>query len=152
MANFYMTKPGMTQTTTSTVTRHLAIARYSCWISYIGLFITLACNGIYSHTHWFILLITLLPLLIFVPGMRKENHKTLAMLCFVCLIYFTAITLNLFKPEPGLLDILEMVWVSLLFISAMVFSRWIQRDRYERYEQALGQHSTKQPDNPGVNE
>ena len=120
----------MTQPLPSPATKHLAIARYTCWVSYIGLFVTLAINGLESP--WQVQLITLLPLLLFLPGLCKERHKALSMLCFACLVYFTRITLNLFKPEPGILDIMEMVWVSTLFISAMIFSRWIQRAIYDQ--------------------
>ncbi|UTW45366.1 DUF2069 domain-containing protein [bacterium SCSIO 12696] len=118
-----------------------------CWLSYVGLWVTLAINGWQSP--WPVQLFTLAPLLIFLPGMIKQRHKTLSMLCFVCLIYFTGITLNLFKPEPSTLDILEMVWVVTLFISAMLYSRSIQRHRYQQAmaENSKNDHSSEESDN-----
>ncbi|MCV6605960.1 MAG: DUF2069 domain-containing protein, partial [Porticoccaceae bacterium] len=68
--------------------------------------------------------------------MLKQRHKTLSMLCFVCLIYFTAITVNLFEPNAGILDILEMAWVAILFIATMLYSRSIQKHRYQLAMQA----------------
>ncbi|MGS2724614.1 DUF2069 domain-containing protein [Porticoccus sp. GXU_MW_L64] len=113
------------------------------WLSFFGLWITLAFNGMRSPL--VVQLVTLLPLLIFLPGMIKQKHKTLSMLCFVCLIYFTAITLNLFKADRSLLDILEMVWVVTLFISAMLYSRSIQKHRYQVAMQSQQNPAADQP-------
>lgn len=116
-----------------TINQLLPIARTVTWISYIGLWVTLLANGLYKSAPVLVHLITLAPLLIFVPGMLKQSHKTLSMLCFVCLMYFTVITVNLFEPNRNGFDIAEMVWVVILFTSAMMFSRWKQRILYQHH-------------------
>ena len=120
-----------------TISQLLPIARTLTWISYIGLLATLLANGLYKQVPVIIHLFTLAPLLIFAPGMLKQNHKTLSMLCFVCLMYFTLITVNLFEDNRNGFDIAEMVWVTLLFISAMLFSRWRQRILYQQHMESL---------------
>ncbi|WIO73401.1 DUF2069 domain-containing protein [Porticoccaceae bacterium LTM1] len=105
----------------------LSLARWLTWLSYGAFIITLFFNALLRDAPLMIYAITLLPLLIFIPGMLKEHYKSYSMLCFVCLMYFTVITVNLFKPEPSVWDVMEMVWVCILFISAMMFSRWKQR-------------------------
>lgn len=105
----------------------LAIARICTWVSYTGLLITLLINGILRAMPVPILAFTLVPLLIFLPGIIKQRYRSLSMLCFVCLMYFTLITVNLFKPERTVLDVLAMTWVTTLFVAAMLFSRWKQR-------------------------
>ncbi len=104
----------------------LAIARIFTWLSYIALISTLTINGVQRAMPWPVLAFTLVPLLIFLPGIIRQRYRSLSMLCFVCLMYFTLITVNLFNPEHTVLDVLEMIEVTILFVSAMFFSRWQQ--------------------------
>ncbi|MDM3870103.1 DUF2069 domain-containing protein [Porticoccus sp. W117] len=120
------------------------------WLSFFGLWITLALNGLKSPL--VVQVITLAPLLIFLPGMIKQRHKTLSMLCFVCLIYFTAVTVNLFEPDAGILDALEMVWVVILFIATMLFSRSIQKHRYQMAMLAQENAATNPPSEDSHND
>jgi len=118
------------------ITRRLSLARISTRLSYCAFVVILLINGIAQDAPASIHIFTLLPILIFLPGIIKEHYKSLSMLCFVCLMYFTLITVNIFDPNHNLWDILEMILVSILFTSAMFFSRWKQRSLYEQMNQS----------------
>lgn len=66
----------------------------------------------------------LLPLLIFVPAVWRAEPRGLAALCFVCLLYFCVITTRLFLPDVVAPDVVAMVAVVILFVAAMLCSRW----------------------------
>lgn len=106
----------------------LKVVRTATWVSYCGLLVTLFLNGLQQSAPLSIHLFTLVPLLIFLPGLIKENYRSLSLLCFACLMYFTLITVNLFEPNRTVLDIIEMVFVSVLFVMGMFYSRW-QREK-----------------------
>lgn len=74
-------------------------------------------------------LMQIIPLLIFIPGLIRETHRTYSWLCFVTLIYFVAITPVLMAR--GLWsDWLIMLLSCTLFIAAMMTSRWLQYWNY----------------------
>lgn len=67
----------------------------------------------------------LLPLLILVPGLIRQTFRAYSWLCFVCLVYFTVIfpvayTRSLWS------DWLITALVTILFLSSMMTSRWLQ--------------------------
>lgn len=68
----------------------------------------------------------LLPLLIFLPGMLRGSHRTFIYLCFMLLIYFMLAVANAFLPEYGWYPWVEIVLTVVLFVSAMMHSRWLQ--------------------------
>lgn len=70
------------------------------------------------------LLPALLPLLIFIPGAWRRDPRSLALLCFVCLLYFCVLTVRLFAPDRTVFDIAAMIAVVTLFVAAMLFTRW----------------------------
>ncbi len=72
-------------------------------------------------------LVRLLPLLIFVPGMRADNLRSYIWLCFVCLLYFMMLVLRLFAEPTNIVSILGMVSVVSLFVSSMLYVRWRAR-------------------------
>ena len=77
---------------------------------------------------WIIWLGKLAPLLIFVPGMRRDNLRTYIWLCFVSLLYFIALVERLFAQPESLLAITGMVAVVVLFVAAMLYVRWRARE------------------------
>jgi uncharacterized membrane protein len=110
-------------------------ARKAVWLCFIFFLLTLVIHGLNDNVsvtgHLLTFLLKLLPLLIFIPGMLKEHYKTYSMLGFVCLMYFTVITVNLFEPGRSIFDIFEMIGVSALFITTILFSRWKQYSIYQ---------------------
>ncbi len=97
------------------------------WISYCLLIFSLIGGGLLSNTPLILLLFAVIPLLIFIPGLRKENHRSISMLCFTTLLYFTVIVANLFEPDNSFFDISAVIAVVTLFIVTMMYSRWLQR-------------------------
>ena len=118
----------MPLTVFSDLTRNLRVARISTWISYVALIISLFGDGLLSGTAPALLIIAVLPLLIFLPGLGRENHRSITMLCFVCLLYFTVIVANLYEPDKTLFGVLALISVVSLFVAGMMFSRWLQAE------------------------
>lgn len=76
-----------------------------------------------SLTLW---LVQSLPLLLFVPGLLKHYYRTYSWLCFVLLFYFTAFTVDAMSPLRDWADYLGVALSVVMFISAMMASRWRQ--------------------------
>lgn len=109
------------------LSQRLRLARGITWASYCLLIVSLIAGGIVSGTPLILLVFAVIPLLIFIPGLVKQNHRSINMLCFVTLLYFTAIVANLFEPDRSLFDVSAVIAVVTLFIVAMMYSRWKQR-------------------------
>ncbi len=122
---------------TNDLETRVRLARSCTWFSYGLLILSLLFGGLFSGTPLTLLIIGIAPLLLFAPGMLKLNHRSLAMLCFVTLLYFIVIVVNLTEPDKSVFDIIAVVAVSSLFISAMMLSRWIQYFRLEQRSGAL---------------
>ena len=105
---------------------YLKLAKITCRGTYVLLIIALLADSLTAGTHLALTLIATAPLLLFLPGLLRENHRTLAYLCFVTLLYFTAIVTNLFEPDSNPYTVLALVAVTLLFVSAMMYSRWLR--------------------------
>lgn len=111
-------------------TRNLRLAKTTVWVAYLGLILSLLCDGLLAGTHPLLLLVAIVPLLIFLPGLYRQDHRSLVMLCFVSLLYFTVIVVNLFEPDKTLFSISALVTVILLFITAMMYSRWLRAKQH----------------------
>lgn len=109
----------------------LYFARRITWYSYFLFFLSLWLSGLLSAnpTPFSLLTIVSLPLLLFLPGMARENHKSLTMLSFVTLMYFIPLVVNVGKPDYEVFDVVSLVLICILFTSAMMFSRWLQYHR-----------------------
>lgn len=77
------------------------------------------------------LLPALLPLLIFIPGAWRSDPRSLALLCFVCLLYFCVLTVRLFAPDRTAFDVAAMIAVVTLFVAAMLFTRWRKQQLHD---------------------
>jgi uncharacterized membrane protein len=70
-----------------------------------------------------------IPLLVFIPAFLRETHRSYSWLCFVALMYFAAI-IPLLMSRWLWSDWLITVLVSIMFIAAMMTSRWLQYWNY----------------------
>lgn len=77
--------------------------------------------------HWLFLLIQCVPLLVFVPGIRANYHRTYSWLCFVVLFYFIVGVTNVMSPLADSFGWIQLVASVCLFIAAMMTSRWLQQ-------------------------
>lgn len=67
-----------------------------------------------------------LPLLVFLPGLLRKNFRSYIWLCFVLLLYFLKLVLNLWHPLVSWVDWALVSVLVALYISAMLFARWQQ--------------------------
>ena len=74
-------------------------------------------------------LILSLPLLIFVPGVRRGSVNSFAWLSFVSLLYFAQSVTSLFLPWWRWLDVVHLILTVTLFIGAMLSVRYVARAR-----------------------
>ena len=98
--------------------------------SYIGLLVFFSLQNLLGETGnlktW---LVEMIPLIIFIPGLLKQTHRTYSWICFVSLMYFLAI-IPLLMAHWRWSDWLVTILVCTLFLSAMMTSRWLQYWRY----------------------
>ena len=105
-----------------------ARAYWLTWISWSVLLLQQAADAWVHQAPWFIWMLKLLPLMIFLPGMLKDNLRSFIWLCFVCLGYFIILVQRLFAQPGSLLPIIGMVAVVVLFTAAMFYVRWRARE------------------------
>jgi len=109
----------------------LVKARWVTRGSYGLLLITLIASSIAKEQPAAILAVTVVPLLIFLPGFINEHYKTLSMLSFVTLMYFVFAVPYIYAPTRTWFDIVEVTLIVTLFIASMLFSRWKQYSLYQ---------------------
>lgn len=98
-------------------------ARFT-WLSFAVLLLQQAADAWAHQAPWFIWALKLMPLLIFLPGMYKDNLRSYIWLCFVCLGYFMILVQRIFAQPESLLVASGLVAVVILFIAAMLYVRW----------------------------
>ena len=74
-----------------------------------------------------VLALQLVPLLMLLPGIISRHYRTYSWLCFLMLIYFTSYVVQVYSTKRDPLDWLGLVLTIILFVSAMLSSRWLQR-------------------------
>ena len=94
------------------------------WLSWALLLAVQVLDTWMLHQPWIFWLARLLPLLLFLPGMLRDNLRSYIWLCFVSLLYFIALVERLVAQPNNVLSIVGMFSVVTLFIAAMMFVRW----------------------------
>lgn len=74
-------------------------------------------------------IVKMVPLLIFVPGLMKKYYRTYSWLCFAILPYFIWLT-PLVIGRGSWSDWAMVSLTVILFIAAMMTSRWLQQQSY----------------------
>ena len=80
-------------------------------------------------------LVQSIPLLIFIPGLMQQRFRTYSWICFVILVYFTWSVVNTMSPLVRWQDVVVVVLTVVIFISAMMISRWMQYWQYYQRQQ-----------------
>jgi len=120
----------------------------------IGRFLTIGCYAdlllLFTALNLFretgnikLWMVQIIPLLIFIPALRNETHRSYSWLCFVALMYFLVI-IPLLMTRWLWSDWLITLLVTVLFIASMMTSRWLQYWNYYLY--------TKNPHTPAVDD
>ncbi len=110
------------------IRRKLWLARTTvlvCFSALLVLFTVLTL--IQTDPKWKLWLVQIVPLVIFVPGLWRGYHRTYSWLCFVILLYFTWSVANVISPLAFWRDYLVVTLSVILFVSAMMASRWRQQ-------------------------
>ena len=98
------------------------------WLSWSALLLQQAADAWAHQAPWFIWALKVIPLLIFLPGMLRDNLRSYIWLCFVCLGYFLILVQRIFAQPDSLLVIVGLTAVVVLFIAAMLYVRWRARE------------------------
>ncbi|MFC3116625.1 DUF2069 domain-containing protein [Cellvibrio fontiphilus] len=110
--------------------KKLRLGTQVCNLSYLALLVALSINSLlgdkFNLVHW---LIAVVPLLIFIPGLIKPQHRTYSWLCFVLLMYFLFLVPLLMSYWSLIYWVLTLL-VTVLFAAAMMTSRWLQYWNY----------------------
>ncbi|GAA3939525.1 DUF2069 domain-containing protein [Litoribacillus peritrichatus] len=104
------------------------------WVLFVGLIALFGFDKLIrpetiERTHLILLTIQVLPLLAFLPMLRKPTARTFQWFCFALLLYFMIAVLNVFSPGMYYIGIIESVIVGLLFVAAMMLGRWKMRQK-----------------------
>lgn len=108
--------------------RASAVAHGMIWVAWGVLVAQQLADAWVHQAPWIVWLAYCLPLLIFLPGMLRDKLRSYIWLCFICLLYFTRLVVNLFAQPGSALAIIGMVAVVTLFIAAMMYVRWRARE------------------------
>jgi len=83
-----------------------------------------SCNRSPNTVIW---LIHIVPLLLFLPGLLRQNTRSHVWVAFICNGYFL-VSVNAVFACPTVLAGIEIALTVLLFISATLFIRWRSRE------------------------
>jgi len=108
--------------------RASAVAHCLIWVAWGVLVVQQLADAWLHQAPWIVWLAYCLPLLIFLPGMLRDKLRSYIWLCFISLLYFTRLVVNLFAEPGSALAIAGMVAVVTLFIAAMMYVRWRARE------------------------
>ena len=94
------------------------------WLSWSALLLQQMVDAWQSQAPVFIWAVKLLPLMMFLPGMLRDNLRSYIWLCFICLGYFLVLVQRVFAQPDSPLLISGLVAVVVLFNAAMLYVRW----------------------------
>ena len=101
----------------------LSISRFLTRSSYALLLVIIPVNQWTQDSHWIAIPFYLIPLLIFLPGMIADTVRNLIWMGFALLTYSVSLAWSLSTPEPLVLDIVELVLITVLFCASMFYAR-----------------------------
>ena len=109
--------------------RRTALTRATLVASFAGLIVTQLLDSWLRQAPPIIWALRVLPLLIFLPGLLRDNLRTCVWVCFVSLMYFVTLVLRLFKDVADPVSWSGMVCVVLVFCTGMYYVRWRTREQ-----------------------
>ena len=111
--------------------RFAPLRRYAWFATWIGFLVLAACQAIDAAMRsapWVIWLVKLGPLLIFLPGMVRDNLRSYIWVSFVSLGYFILAVQRLFAQPQSALAAAAVAAVVVLFVASMLYVRWRARE------------------------
>lgn len=120
----------ITETEALVLRKKLRWGQQLCLIAYLMLLLSLTANYLLAEQiQWMHWLVSLVPLIIFLPGFKRPHHRTYSWLCFVLLMYFLFLVPLLMSHWSAFYWFLTLL-VTFLFVTAMMTSRWLQYWNY----------------------
>jgi uncharacterized membrane protein len=93
------------------------------WASWIGLCAQQVANVARFGAPWPMWLLWLLPLVLFMPGVARDNLRAVIWLCFVTLFYFVIAVEWVFAQPTAWVPVSGLVLVVLLFSASVAYIR-----------------------------
>jgi uncharacterized membrane protein len=93
------------------------------WASWLGLCVQQVANVVRFGGGWPTALLPLLPLVIFMPSVARDNLRAVIWVCFVTLFYFVFSVEWVFAQPQSLIATSGLVLVVLLFSSSVAYIR-----------------------------
>jgi uncharacterized membrane protein len=120
----------ITDADAAVIAKKLHWGRMTVWATYAGLILMfIVMNLLGKSSNFALLAFQILPLMLFIPGLLKNSHRTYSWLCFVVLMYFVAI-IPLLMTRWWMTDWILVTLICVLFVAAMMTSRWVQYWNY----------------------
>ena len=104
------------------------VARAASWFGWTALLALQSLDAFLLRAPWFIWLVKLLPLLLFLPGMWRDNLRSFIWVSFVSLGYFVVLVQRLFAQPGSYYATSATVAVVVLFTATMLYVRWRARE------------------------
>ncbi len=109
--------------------KRLLITRRLCLGAYFSLLVLFLFKTVLfpmggrdlNYTMW---AVHSLPLLLFLPGLLRGDHRSYAWLSFAILMYFMVTVEAMFTPSASIYHSLTLVLVVVLFIACVLNIRW----------------------------
>jgi len=112
------------------VRQKLTIGRWVTHLSYGAILVLISwLNFLPADSSIKLWIVKVIPLLIFIPGFLQQKYRTYSWLCFAILPYFIWIT-PLVMARGDWSDWTMIVLIVILFIAAMMTSRWMQQQSH----------------------
>lgn len=109
----------------SLLTRYLWLALWVFWAVFV---LQQVADLIRDHAPWPLGVLRALPLLVFMPGVAKDNLRSLVWLCFVILFYFVSAVELAFARPGDAIAVLGLMTVVMLFTAATLYIRFRGRE------------------------
>lgn len=124
------------ETKMSHESQKLIVARAISWLLYGSLIFAysvwqLTREGGPSYFFW---VVQLVPLLLVLPGLKAGYPRSYIWLCLLLLLYFIKGVDGIISPSRAWIDYVVLSISVLLFISAMLTSRWLQQHLYQKWK------------------
>lgn len=105
------------------------LAQQLTWASYVLTLLMMIVTSLpgfipENSSTTLILAIKLLPLLILLPGLAKDQLRAYIWLCFIILFYFTQSVVESFIYNAALIDLFITALTVIMFLAAMFYIKW----------------------------
>lgn len=103
------------------------------WLSWGALLLQQSYDSWVHSAPGFIWALKLVPMVLFLPGMLRDNLRSYIWLCFVSLGYFLVLVQRAFAQPADISVWIGLAAVVLLFNAAMLYVRWRARELREAH-------------------